>query len=299
MRALALLAVALLAVPAAAEDVRRIAITIDDAPREATHFSGPERAARLIAGLESAGIQATFFCVTSRFDEEGRARIDSYRRAGHRIASHSDSHPSLHDVGAAAFLADVATASRVLAGVPDARPWFRYPYLHEGRTTEERDVVRAGLRDAGLVSGYVTVDDYDWYMDRLYQEALEQKREIDDVRLGQTYVRLLVESVEFYDGIARTALGRSPAHVLLLHENDLAALYLADLVTALRAKGWQIIGADEAFADPIAAMEPQTLLTGQGRVVALAIDRGYAGPRAIWEDEDELRAEFERSGAFR
>jgi len=122
---------------------------------------------------------------------------------------------------------------------------------------------------------------------------------VDYERLRAAYVELLVAGVEWYDGIAREALGRSPAHVLLLHENDLAALFIADLVAALRAKGWKIVSADEAYADPIAREEPKTLVLGQGRVVALAVDRGFTGRTEIWEDEEEIRAELDRRGVFR
>ena len=288
-----------LAAGAAAADSRRIAITFDDAPRDATHFAGPERARRLIDALEKAGVQATFFCTTDGLQEpEGLERIAAYRAAGHLLANHAFAHPNLHDVGAEAFLADFARAARDLESFPGARRWFRFPYLHEGRTVEERETVRAGLAAAGYAQGYVTVDNYDWYLDRLFQEAVAARHQIDYSRLRDVYVEMLVAGIELYDGIAREALGRSPVHVLLLHENDLAALFIGDLVAALRANGWTIVSADEAYQDPIADQQPRTLLLGQGRVVALAVDRGYTGRKGIWEDEDEIRAELERRGVF-
>ena len=69
-------------------------------------------------------------------------------------------------------------------------------------------------------------------------------------------------------------MGRSPAHVLLLHETDLNALFIVDLVAGLRAAGWTIITMDEAYRDPIARMEPDTLHLGGGRVSALAAAAG-------------------------
>lgn len=282
------------AAPSHAAGPKRIAITFDDAPRPDTHFPGAERAQRLLGELKSAGVQATFFCTTAGFDEAGRARVETYRSAGHLVANHAHAHPDLHRVGAEAFLADFARASKYLEAFPGARKWFRFPYLHEGRTREERDAVRTAIAAAGYAQGYVTIDNYDWYMDRLFQEAVAAGREVDHARLRDAYVDILVDGAEFYDGIARRSLGRSPVHVLLLHENDLAALFVADLVGALNAKGWQVVSADEAYADPIAKQEPRTLQLGQGRVVALAVDRGYAGRKAIWEDEAAIRREFAR-----
>ena len=94
--------------------------------------------------------------------------------------------------------------------------------------------------------------------------------------------------------VAVKKLGRSPRHVLLLHENDLAALYLGDLVKKLRKTGWKIISPERAFQDPIASVEPDTLVLGQGRVIALATAKGYTGPGRRWEDEAMLQQEFER-----
>jgi peptidoglycan-N-acetylglucosamine deacetylase len=285
----------LAAAPALAATPKRIAITFDDAPRGDTHFPGSERAQRLLGELKSVGVQAAFFCSTAALDAEGRERIETYRAAGHLVANHAYAHPDLHRVGADAFIADFARAAKGLESFPDARKWFRFPYLHEGRTAQERDAVRKAIAAAGYAQGYVTVDNYDWYMDRLFQEAVAAGREVDHARLRDAYVQILVDGAEFYDGIARKALGRSPVHVLLLHENDLAALFVADLVGALNAKGWEVVSADEAYADPIAKQEPRTLQLGQGRVVALAVDRGYKGRKAsIWEDEAKIRKEFAR-----
>jgi peptidoglycan-N-acetylglucosamine deacetylase len=117
---------------------------------------------------------------------------------------------------------------------------------------------------------------------------------VDFDRLRSAYVDLLADSVEFYDEVAVKELGRSPRHVLLLHENDLAALYLGDLVKRLRKNGWKIISPELAFQDPIASVEPDTLLLGQGRVIALAAAKGYTGESRRWEDEAMLQQEFER-----
>ncbi len=47
------------------------------------------------------------------------------------------------------------------------------------------------------------------------------------------------------------SMSPAPAHVPLLHETDLAAMYISDLVAELRRNGWTIVTADKAFADPI------------------------------------------------
>jgi peptidoglycan/xylan/chitin deacetylase (PgdA/CDA1 family) len=277
-----------------------IAITIDDVPRADTHFSGIDRANRLIAALKSSDVPSVmFFSNTGRLVPYDFERMKLYAAAGHSIGNHTHTHPDLHRVGVKDFVANIRVADEILRTLPGYTKWLRFPFLREGKTKEERDAVRATLKEMQYGSAYVTVDTYDWYMDSLLQEALKAGKTVDFDRLGDAYVDLMSDSIEFYDRVAQQTLGRSPKHVLLLHENDMAALYVDDLGTRLRANGWGIITAEEAYTDPIVATEPDTLVLGQGRVIALAVDSGYQGPTGIWEDEAKLRAEFERREVWR
>lgn len=277
---------------------KEVALTFDDAPRPATALlAGADRSQLLLRGLEKAGVtQAAFFAVAGRVDSDGERRLRRYARAGHIIANHSTKHVHLREMTAQAFLADVEKADRVLRPLPGFRALFRFPFLGEGETVAKRDEVRAGLRAMGYGQGYVTIDNYDWYIDGLAQRAAKAGAVIDREALGALYVEAIAASAAFYDGLAVKHLGRSPRHVLLLHENDLAAMNIERLVSKLREDGWTIITVDAAYADPIALEHPQTLLLGQGRVAALAIDRG--APRnsvfGPYEEEEELDALFRK-----
>ncbi|WP_245942212.1 polysaccharide deacetylase family protein [Sphingomonas gilva] len=296
----ALWAVFALAAPAAAQ--KRIALSFDDVPRHAGAFLTPdERTERLIAGLKEGGVdQAAFFVTPGNLEkpdgEGGEARIDAYVRAGHVIANHSYSHKWLSRTPAADYIADIDRAAAWLKGRAGYRPWYRFPFLDEGRgDLAKRAEVRAALAQRGLANGYVTVDNYDWHLDALANEAKREGREMDMAALRDLYVETLVGAANFYDRIAREALGRQPAQVLLLHETDLNAMYIADVVAGLRKDGWEIVTIDEAYRDPIAAREPDGWFTNGGRVAALAQDAGGA-PKDLIDprtDEDVLTALFQ------
>lgn len=279
-----------------AED-KRIAFTFDDAPRAADPLLTAEARTRtLIDSLAKGGIVgAMFFVTTNHIDargDEGSERLRHYAAAGHMLANHSHSHRSANRISAADFLEDISRAEAKLSGLPNHQPFFRFPYLHEGDTRAKRDAIRRGLVDRGLRAGYVTVDNYDWYLQTLFSEAVASGRPLDLPAWRALYVDVLVAAIEHYDDIATRTLGRSPAHVLLLHENDLAALFVDDLAQALRADGWSILPALEAYQDPLANQEPDTLLLGQGRVAALAHVAGEpaSGLSHAWESEAALRA---------
>jgi peptidoglycan/xylan/chitin deacetylase (PgdA/CDA1 family) len=279
---------------------KRIALTFDDVPRNAGAFlTEDERTTRLIEGLERAGVeQAAFFVTTGNRDQTtgGTERIARYVAAGHVLANHTHSHPHLSEVSAEAYLADIDRAAAWLARQSANRPWMRYPYLDEGRDDRaKREAVRAGLAARGLSNGIVTIDASDWHYDDLAAKAKAAGQAIDMEALGELWVESHVQSAEFNDDLARRVLGRSPAHIMLLHEADVTALYVADLGAALRANGWQVITVDEAFADPLARMLPE-VPSAQGTITEMiAWERGFPEPRWYARNNQALAtAEFER-----
>ena len=281
---------------------KRIALTYDDAPRaDGLVFTGEERATELIRALAEVEAGPVAFFVTTRGvteQKEGRERIERYAASGHLIANHTHTHPWAHQTPVAEYLADIDRAESLLEGLDNRRNWFRFPYLDEGRSAEKITAIAAGLDERELVNGYVTVDNYDWYLDSKLQEALKSEQQVDYEKLGKLYVNMLLYAAEYYDSIAMQMLGESPVHVLLLHENDMAALYADELVRALRDTGWTIVSPDTAYEAPLPT--PKTPFTGQGRVFALAADAGRAR-RTMWTwaiDEQMIDVQIERSRVF-
>lgn len=277
---------------AAEPAAKRIALSFDDVPRSPGAFLGEdERAAKLIAALKAAGVrQAAFFVNPGRITpgDGDEARIARYVAAGHVIANHSFSHKHLSELTAEAYLDDIDRAGDWLEGRKGYRPWFRFPFLDEGGPDKaKRDAVRLGLKARGLQNGYVTVDGSDWNIEALALIAKQQGKTIDMAALRDLYVETHVQSADFSDALAIRAIGRSPVHVLLLHETDIAALFIGDLVRALRADGWEIVTADAAYADPIHGAEPDAPSANGTLIEGLAWEKGLPAPR--WYERNDIR----------
>lgn len=269
-----------------------IALSFDDAPRGAGAFFDPQdRSGRLIRVLQGAQVPQVAFYVNPGRIGSGPghvAQLDAYVAAGHVIADHSWSHPKLATVSAAAYLADIDRAETWLKARAGYRPWFRFPYLDEGGPDKaKRDAVRAGLAARGLRHGYATIDGSDWNMEALALAAKQAGKPIDMSALRGLYVETHVDSAAFSDALMRRTLGRSPAQVMLLHETDLAALFVGDLVKALRADGWTIVGNDRAMADPIYAELPDTPYANGTLSEMLAWEKGITGPR--WYERNDTK----------
>ncbi len=281
---------------------KRIALTFDDIPRHAGAFLEPdERASMLRDTLRDAGVeQAAFFINPGNLHERpgGLQNILDYAAAGHVLANHTNTHPNLSDLTVADYVANIDAAEAWLSQLDGHRPWFRYPFLNEGRDdVVKRDAVRGALAERGLSNGYVTVDASDWFYEQAAIEAQRGGHTMDMDALRDLFVESHVEAAEFYDGLARQAIGRSPAHVMLLHEADVTVMFLGDLIDALEARGWTIITADEAYADPFSQLaatyetpSAQGTLTEQ-----VAWERGLPAPRWYARNNvDRAREEFDR-----
>jgi peptidoglycan-N-acetylglucosamine deacetylase len=137
------------------------------------------------------------------------------------------------------------------------------------------------------MNAYITIDNYDWHINSAVAKAIKSNTRINHDKLKKFYLEHIWNSIQFYDNIGRHVLGRSPKHVLLLHENDLAALFLGDLIQFLKDKGWKIVSPEEAYADPIAKEIPDVLFNGQGRVGAIGFAKGLQPAALIQQSEDE------------
>ncbi|MGB3456931.1 MAG: polysaccharide deacetylase family protein [Litorimonas sp.] len=290
---------------------KRVALSYDDAPRgDGRLFTGVDRTQALIEAWQDAATGPVAIFATTRGVEEasGQARLEAYAEAGHRIANHTHTHPWASRTDISNYAAEIDRAERLLDGLPNRRAWFRFPFLDEGGYGEDlaaarqrRDALREVLIERGLRNGYVTIDTYDWHLDSLLQRALEAGRSVDRAALMRVYADMVVEAAAHYDRMALDVLGERPAHVLLLHENDVAAIGTEAMVEALRSDGWTIIDPDEAYRDPIFAEDPDTLFAGKGRLASLAREAGRSGAEYFdhWSSsESGIEARVEAAGVF-
>ena len=281
---------------------REIALTFDDAPTpDSALMTGAERTQKLIAALRQSRVpDALFFVKADYIDPQTTQRLKQYTDAGFHLASHSFTHQSANQLGANAYAEDAYKAHLALKPFDKVLSFHRFPYLHYGKDLAEINHLQELLGELGYKDGYVTIDNFDWYISALISKAVEQRQSVNYEKARDFYVNSLYESIEFYDAIARKSLKRSPRHVLLLHENDAAALFVGDLIKHLRSKGWKIISPQEAYKDPIAKNFPQVVFHKQGRVAAIANSKGVPETelRHFSENETYINQAFMAAGVI-
>jgi len=266
---------------------QQLALSFDDGFNPEAQPGARQWNAQLLATLEARGIQAALFPSLVRLGNgAGLELLGAWAQAGHMIGNHTASHRSLAapEVSLDGFIADVETADDALRGLSTFVPMLRFPYLKEGDTLAKRDGMRAWMKRRGYRPAPVSIDASDWYYNRIYAGHLAAGETGKAGQVKQRYIDHLLDRAAYYDGLARRALGRSPAHVMLLHTNQLNADALGEVIDALNAKGWRVIPARSAFADSLYDSPPDTLPAGESVIWAQARAAGIPGLRYPAED---------------
>lgn len=240
---------------------------------------------RILDAVE--GARAVLFVIGKNVEgPEGRAILDDWSRAGHFIGNHTYDHGPLYRVGPEAFIESIAKAEPLLRDYPTFRRWFRFPQLKEGKTREARDAVRDYLSRTGYRNGHVTIDASDWYFDQRLRAKLSENAAFDVTRFREPYVAHILERARYYDQLSIDAVGRSVRHTLLAHYNLLNALFLPDVLAALRDEGFDLVSADAAFEDPVYRETIDTLPAGESLIWSIAHASGAFEDRLRYPGED-------------
>jgi peptidoglycan/xylan/chitin deacetylase (PgdA/CDA1 family) len=287
------------ALPLAApvSDGPRVAVTMDDFTVLDDVLPVSERGARILEALRRHGATAMGLVIgRAAGGADMRAVLHRWAAAGHTVGNHTFSHPDYHapDVSAAAFEEDFLRADAVLRGLRGFQRFFRFPMLHGGDTAAKRDAMRRTLERHHYREAHVTIDTADWFIDRELRERFAAHPRLDARPYRDLYVRHMRAYAAYFREAAGAVFGRDIPHTILTHFNLVSALYLDDLLEALKSDGWSFVAATDAYADDVFRRAPRVLPGGDSLVIACAREIGRTLPKAPVENEQWLSREFER-----
>jgi len=279
----------------------QLALTMDDPTLNLqSSVKWGEANARILKAIASRNIRVALFVCGMRIDEaDGTKLLTAWDQAGHLIGNHSYSHLFYgQQTSYGDFAVDFLKNEKIIAPYGNRRPYFRYPFLKEGDTSEKRDKFRALLKERGYRVGHVTIDASDWYVNQrlLHRWESQPKNAVDAYR--DYLVAHLLDRAAFYRQLAIDLMGRDVRHTLLVHFNALNALVLADVMAAFENAGWQWIDASLAFEDAVFRSQPNIVPAGESLVWALAKESGRFSDRLRYpgEDGDYERAKMDALG---
>lgn len=272
---------------------QNVAITMDNPNTEPSPiWSAAVRDQYILQALHKHQLKIVLFVQGAQVDDaEGALLLQRWNRAGHTLGNHTYSHASLNTVSEKEYEQDTLRNERLLTPYAHFKKIFRFPYLKEGDTVAKRDGFRQFLKDHRYLSGAVTIDASDWYINDRLEKRLAKDPHADIGPYRDYYLKHMWERAEYYDALAKDVLGRHPNHTLLIHHNLLNALFLDDLIQLFKRKGWNVISPEEAYHDTLFQLEPAILPAGESIIWALAKETGRYENRLRYPAED---GEYER-----
>ncbi|MFN8343887.1 MAG: polysaccharide deacetylase family protein [Spirosomataceae bacterium] len=231
----------------------------------------------LLDNLKKHKLKAILFSSgANKSSENGKYVLTSWNNAGHLIANHTFSHPNFNSKHTSldSFEYELTQNDEIIKKYSNYYPFFRFPYLKEGDTKEKIEGFRAFMKQKGYKNGHVTIDASDWYIAGRLVTRLKENPKADISGFRDYYKKHLLNRALYYDSLAYQLTNRRINHVILLHHNLAAALFLDDLIKHFEDNGWEVVNADKAYKDPIFNEVPNNVPAGESLIWALAKQSG-------------------------
>lgn len=273
---LALLAA--LAAHAALAQTRSVALTFDDLPfvGDGASVARDAQAARaanhkILAALVRHRVPATGFVIQSSVEKLGPAAgaqiLQSWVDAGKDLGNHTYSHPNFDELTTAEFEDQVVRGEATFAPLMKAagRPvqFFRFPFNHTGDTQEKHDALAGFLAARGYRLAPCTMENSDWVFAARYQKLLAQRDAAGAARLRREYLRFAALQIDYLARLNQQVLGYEPPEIMLLHDNQLNADVIEQLLSLFEQRRYKWVSLDQAEQDPV-YREPDALVTPYG-----------------------------------
>lgn len=220
--------------------------------------------------------------------QEGQQLLQRWDTERHAIANHSWQHANYGSskMSFADFREDFLSCDSLIRSYQHYTKRYRFPYLKEGDTREKIDSCRHFLQSENYKMGYVSIDASDWYIDGILRDTLKANPRANTDGFRDFYIQHVLERSYYYDSLSTALTGRKVKHVLLLHHNLLNALFLNDLIGALKKKNFIFIDAATAYRDPIYSQYPGIVPAGESIIWALAKASGKYDASLRYPAED-------------
>ena len=274
--------VVILATPTSlAAQTRTVALTIDDLPFVRSDANkGPigkvdkqAKAAnrKLLAALARHHVPVTGFVIQKSVEElgpnTGTAILRDWTHKGFDLGNHSYAHPDFNDLTVQQFEDQIVRGEKTFVPLMKAagrKPqFFRFPFNHTGNTQQKHDAVAAFLAQRGYRLAPCTIETSDWMFNTAYGHMLARGDIASAARLRAEYLAFTAAQVDYFERLNMQVAGYEPPQIMLIHDNQLNADVIEDLLSIFEKKQFRWISLDEAESDAI-YRSPDSFITPYG-----------------------------------
>jgi peptidoglycan/xylan/chitin deacetylase (PgdA/CDA1 family) len=269
-----------LVAPASAQH-KQVAITIDDLPYQ--WYDGTHKLTRddvkeaeqvnqkILAALARHKAPVTGFVNQLKVEqlgaEQGTAMLNPWTSGSFDLGNHLYAHKDADDLSVEQLEDEIVRGEATIVPLMNAagkKPEFlRFPYNHTGETKGKHDAVAAFIAKRGYRLAPCTIDNTDWEFTWAYNKMLAKYDEAGIAKLKAEYLAYTSAEIDYYAALNKQVLGYEPPEIMLLHDNQLNAEMLDEVLALFEKKGYQFVSLDEAESDA-AYKQPDTYIATYG-----------------------------------
>jgi peptidoglycan/xylan/chitin deacetylase (PgdA/CDA1 family) len=255
-----------------------VTLTVDDLPFVTVDHRRPPdaRAAaaangKLLDAFARHHVPVTGFVIQKSVEnlgmDAGTAILRKWVYGGFDLGNHSYGHPDFDDLTTKQFEDQIvrgeATIVPVMAAAARKPEFFRFPFNHTGETREKHDAIAAFLAQRGYRPAPCTIETSDWMFNSAYARMLAGHDDASAARLRQEYLAFTSAQVDYFSRLNRQVWGYEPPEIMLIHDNQLNADVIDELLGLFEKKQYRWVTLSEAETDP-AYRAPETFTTKFG-----------------------------------
>lgn len=262
---------------------KEICLTFNELP-VAKAFDEVDRTAityLILDALKRHNVKATGFVVGNNIEDSWDI-LGQWLNNGHKLGSMSQTNEDFNGLSIQKGIREIRTGDQtidqMLSGFGQKKRYFRFPYLHYGRTVESREQTSMFLEAHGIIVAHATIVPDDFLYNLTLDKLGHEPDSSDFNRLMNEYVNHVLDELERVERLTSQIIGGRGRQILSLRANRLNAVFLEDLLGALEDSGYRFISLDRAlksklfkqpeayygsrgigFADMIAESDPDLL----------------------------------------
>jgi peptidoglycan/xylan/chitin deacetylase (PgdA/CDA1 family) len=264
----------------AAAQSRTAAMTIDDLPFVIGSDApkGPQNAPAAIAAnrkllnaLARHRVPVTGFVNEKKVEQlgmqDGAQILKSWVERGEDLANHSYAHPDFNDLSVERFEDEIVRGETTIGPVMQAAgrkvEFFRFPFNHTGDTEAKHSAIMEFLSQRGYRLAPCTIETSDWMFAAAYQRMAASHDRSSEARLRRDYLAFTAAQIDYFSRMNAEVLGYEPPEIVLLHDNQLNADVMDQILRLYEKRGYKWASLAEAERDPV-YQAPDTVVTKFG-----------------------------------
>ena len=226
---------------------------------------------KLLDALARHHVPVTGFVVQKSVEDLGTSAgtliLRDWITHGFDLGNHSYAHPDFNDLTVQQFEDQItrgeATFVPLMKAAGRKPEFFRFPYNHTGDTKEKHDTIADFLAHRGYRLAPCTIETSDWMFNTAYGRMLARHDDTSAARLRAEYLAFTAAQIDYFDGLNKQVLGYDPPQIMLIHDNQLNADVIEDLLAIFEKKRFRWVSLSDAEAD-LVYHNPDTFITKFG-----------------------------------